>query len=340
MTAIIDGKYKYLWAQEGKRDSMGGTELMTMKLAELADPELLKECWIISSRFPDNSQFPDDKVRIYWAHDHPYDPANQALESKAFADKFHKFVFVSNWQMQRYIDKYKLPWNKCVVLRNAIDPIDVPPKPDIKEKIRLIYHPTPRRGLNILLAVYDRLVKKYPGRLQLDLFSSHALYGWDEADAEYQFILDKFDELEGVNNHGFQPQEVVREHLAKAHIFTYPCAYVETSCLCLIEAMSAGCVSVHSNLGALYETAANWTQEYGYSEDSQQHASIFYNVMCGVIDNLETVMKQQPTVKGYADAFYGWQSRTIEWNALLGSLVNTIEDRSLPKSEMFTVNTG
>lgn len=338
MTAIIDGEYKYLWAQEGKRDSVGGTELMTMKLAEVVDKDILKECWIISSRFPEASEFPDDKIRIYWAHDHPYDPANQALADKAFADKFHKFVFVSNWQMQRYIDKYKLPWNKCTVLQNAIEPIEVKEKPDVKDKIKLIYHPTPRRGLNILLAVYENLVRKYPGRLELDLFSSHALYGWDEADEDYKFILDEFEKLEGVTNHGFQPQEKVREALANAHIFSYPCAYVETSCLCLIEAMSAGCVAVHSNLGALYETAANWTQMYQYSEDSAQHANIFFNVMCGVIDNIEALMNQK-AAKGYADVFYGWNQRSIQWQSLLQSLISTVEDRSLPPQEMFTVKT-
>jgi hypothetical protein len=70
-----------------------------------------------------------------------------------------------------------------------------------------------------------------------------------------------------IRYHGTQPNAAVREALTRAHVFAYPSVWPETSCLCLIEAMSAGLVCVHSNLGALFETAAHWTQIYPFHED-------------------------------------------------------------------------
>ena len=47
----------------------------------------------------------------------------------------------------------------------------------------------------------------------------------------------------------------------------YPNTFKETSCLCLIEAMSAGCVCVHSSLGALPDTSNGLTCMYEYTPD-------------------------------------------------------------------------
>ena len=138
MTAIINGEYVYAWHKEGKKDSQGGTELMTQKLAEVIDKELLEKFWIVSSRMPGPTySMPEDKIRIFWAHDLAGDPANTFLSDKKAVEKFHKFVFVSNWQMQGYINRYNLPWDKCTVLLNAIDKIEVGDKPDTKDEMNL-----------------------------------------------------------------------------------------------------------------------------------------------------------------------------------------------------------
>lgn len=335
MAEIIGGEFK---RNETNQQSMGGTEMLTMKLAERADPELLKECQIVSSRV---RELDDDKVRIFWAHDLPGDPESEFLKTQHGKDKFHKFVFVSNYQMQEYIKRYDLPWSKCTVLRNFIDPIPEHKKPD-DGKINIIYHTTPHRGLNILTAIYERLSQKWGDKIHLDVYSSFGVYGWNERDKDFKELFDKIDSMPNATNHGAKSNAEVRTALENAHIFCYPSTWVETSCLSLIEAMSAGLMCVHSNLGCLYETASHWTNMYQYNENINNHAGACFNMLDLTIEHYNEMKANAGPTKVYADAFYSWDNRKTEWNSLLKALVSSIEDRSIPvdRGEMFTYKTA
>jgi glycosyltransferase involved in cell wall biosynthesis len=329
MAEIRDGKFV---RNETNQNSFGGTERMTERLAQEIDGELLNEFQIVSSRVRD---LQDDKIRIFWAHDLPGDPESNFLKDKNEQNKFHKFVFVSNWQMQGYIDAYDIPWSKCVVLKNAIDVIEPHTKPDHKKEIRLVYTSTPHRGLNILIPVFEKLCEKYDN-IHLDVFSSFKIYGWEQRDEIYKEMFDYIEKHEKMTYHGTQPNEVVREALKQSHIFAYPSVWRETSCLSLMEAMSAGLVCVHPNYGALAETSANWTHMYQYHEDVNRHAQIFYGILDLIISEYgkEEYDARLSTAKQYVDVFYSWQFRQSEWTGLLLSLKNKIEDRSIP-SEQF-----
>src|SRR5690242_15106238 len=118
---ILGGEVK---TNELSKNANGGSELMIRKLAEILDPALLKECQIIGTRVRD---LDESKVRILWVHDLPYDPECAHLKNGGWR-KFHKIVFVSNWQMQQFIFGFGIPWERCVVLLNAIEPIsDIKP---------------------------------------------------------------------------------------------------------------------------------------------------------------------------------------------------------------------
>jgi UDP-glucose:(glucosyl)LPS alpha-1,2-glucosyltransferase len=327
MSEIIMGEFK---RNETNINSMGGTERMTLELANRIDKEVLNEFQIISSRVRD---LDESKIRIFWAHDLPGDPESQFIANENLRDKFHRYVFVSNWQMQQYIDRYDLPWSKCVVISNAIEPIPKHDKPSIEDGIRIIYTPTPHRGLNILVPVFESLQKKH-SNIHLDVFSSFDLYGWKERDSEYKELFDRIDSNPNMTNHGTVSNDVIREHLMKSHIFAYPSIWPETSCLCLIEAMSAGLVCVHPNYAALPETAANWTHMYQFDEQLNRHAGIFHNILDIAISNYERMHVNAAPMKGYIDAFYNWRVRESEWTSFLHAMISQVKDRSFP-SEMF-----
>jgi len=131
--------------------------------------------------------------------------------------------------------------------------------------------------------------------------------------------------------HGTQPNEVIREHLKSTHIMAYPSTWMETSCICLMEAMSAGLVCVHPNYGALYETASNWTMMYQWHEDQQMHAQVFHSALREAIINYNQYGNHQTrSMQSYANVFYNWNIRQHQWANVLQWLIESVSDRSLP----------
>jgi len=323
---------------ETNENSMGGTELLSQALVNNVDKKILEDVQIVVSRMRDDLD--ETKVRLFWAHDLPGDPESDFLKKKENHNKFHRFIFVSNWQMQAYMQHYGLPWSKCQVIQNAIDPIAPIEKPDPKEELNIIYTPTPHRGLNVLVPVFEKLAEEHKN-LKLHVFSSFKLYGWEKRDEQYKELFDKIEAHPQMIYHGTQPQSVVREQLQKSHIFAYPSVWAETSCMCLMEAMSAGLACVHSNYAALPETSANWTHMYQLQEDANEHANLFYQILKSVIDNYtnDSVQSRLQPMQTYANVFYSWKQRSVEWTAFLKSLSLNIKDRSIKKA-MFTINTG
>lgn len=307
-------------------NAKGGTELMKFALQEHVPSDLLDEFQIYVSRVEE--PLDESKVRIYWLQDLPDDPAAAHLANGGW-NNFHKLVFASNWQMQAFINKFNIPWSKCIVLHNCITPIPTHEKP--KDKIRLAYWSTPHRGLNILVPVFDALTKKHDN-IELDVFSSFKLYGWEERDQPYQELFKACEEHPLINYHGSIPNEDLKKALENVHILAYPSTWIETSCITLMEAMSAGLLCVHPNLGALYETAGNWTNMYQWDEDVNRHANLFYQVLDDAIMsyNDEGTQSRLNSQKAYANVFYNWNVRSYQWEALLRSLVD--QPRELPKS--------
>ncbi len=306
--------------------SAGGTEVMARRVASL-DPELLEKFQIVVSRV-ENEELEVSKIRIYYVHDLPRDPAADHLAHGGWS-RWHKIVFVSNWQMQAYIRHYHIPWSRCVVLHNAIDPVGFNEERwDDPVKVRLIYHSAPHRGLEILLPVFQELCERFP--LELDVFSSFDLYGWrgrGEKDPNRGFahLFNACKAHPLINYHGTQDNHVVRAALREAHIFAFPSIWPETSCLCLMEAMSAGCMCVHSNFAALPETAANWTHMYQFSENILEHVDRFCTSLGHAIEDVKDggteVRDLLRAQKAYADTFYSWANREAQWEGLLRLLL-------------------
>ena len=301
-------------------NAMGGTEIMKYGLAQRLDPDLYDKFQIICSRVRDVDP---NKIPILWLHDLPNDPESSRLADKNFVDQFAKLVFVSHWQMNEYIHAFGLPWDKCAVMQNAIEPFDF--RDYNTEKIKLIYHSTPHRGLEILYPVFDHLSKIHDN-IELDVYSSFALYGWKDRDLPYQELFQKLEDHPNINYHGSVENSVIRQALSEAHIFAYPNIWPETSCLCLIEALAAGCVAVMPNYAALPETGANWTTMYQWTQNPQKHANTFAANLNSVIntynDNLNGLVPKLASQQQYFNNFYSWELRTMEWTNLLQGILH------------------
>jgi glycosyltransferase involved in cell wall biosynthesis len=116
----------------------------------------------------------------------------------------------------------------------------------------------------------------------------------------------------------------IREALLSADIFAYPSIWKETSCLSLIEAMSAGLLCIHPNLAALSETSMGLTWMYQWNEDANAHAGGFMQVLHQGIEVMrnqrEAIEADLKLQKIQVDRVHGWNNKANEWKALLESI--------------------
>lgn len=309
-----NGTYAHIGAK-------GGTEMMAEMINNSVDPAILNEVNIIHSRV---REIDPKRKNVLVLHDTWDDPENEHLKNPKSRARFSKLVFVSNYQQATYNIGLGVPYSDGVVIQNAIKPIDVTDEDKkFDGKYRLIYHTTPHRGLELLIPVYERLYQDRQD-IHLDVFSSFDIYGWPARNKPYEFLFDRIKQHPGMTYHGYQPNGVVREYLKRAHIMAYPNIWPETSCIAVMEAMSAKCQVVTSNLSALPETCANFAIMYGYEEDPNTHANKFVNMLNSAIDQLnEPFMPAKLNFqKTYFDGFYNIQYRSAQWNNFLTTLVN------------------
>ena len=309
MSAIYKG---HIIDTDLSRAAMGGTEQMRQRLIDNVDSTLLENVAIHCSRV---RTFYDNVPNIFWAHDLVNDSENDVLKNGGWA-KFDAFVFVTCWQRDQYIDIFSIPYSKRTVIENAIEPAF---EKTIKKSspIKLIYHTTPHRGLELLYPVYEKLSRNMGDKVHLDVFSSFEIYGWKNRDERYAELFEKLKPHPHITYHGTQPNSVVREYLSQAHFFPYPCIWKETSCIALIEAIEHDVVAIHPNYGALPETAGQNTFMYQYTENHQDHANKMFMVLDALINGkVHTVAKMSQNPQHNVITFRN------KWNNLLRQVIN------------------
>ena len=234
-------------------ESCGGSESQLRLLLKYLPDESFKDINLILNNANSNL-IEKDKINILWMHHFVNQKEAQNLGSKDFVDKLDYIVFNSHWNLEKFVYQFKVPDNKSIVIKNAIEEIKHKEKP--KDKISLIYHTTPWRGLEQLLKVFKNLNME---NVELNVCSSTKIYGSKFDDAvgkNFEKIFDQCKNTKNINYLGFQENKKIIDILKKTHIFAYPSIWPETSCISAIESMAAGCEVVTTNLGALYETCS------------------------------------------------------------------------------------
>jgi glycosyltransferase involved in cell wall biosynthesis len=206
-----------------------------------------------------------------------------------------------------------VPESKCVVIKNAIEEINFEDKP--KDKISLIYHTTPWRGLVHLLKVFKSLNLK---NVELNVCSSTIIYG-KKFDAvlgkTYESLFNECKNTKNVNYLSFLNNKKIIELLKKMHIFAHPSVWPETSCIAAIEAMAAGCEVVTTNLGALNETCSSFGTFVNFDKNFDNLEKEYSKVLSNSIknywsgENQNKLELQRKTI----NKTYSWNTRSIEW---------------------------
>ena len=294
------------------KDSFGGGDNQLRFLLKYLPDESFKDINLILNS-TNHDLIERDKINVLWVHHFVNQKEIQNLGSKDYVDKLDWIVFNSNWNFEKYVYQFKIPESKSIVIRNAIEKIDFEKKP--KDKISLIYHTTPWRGLVHLLKVFKNLNLE---NVELNVCSSTIIYGKkfdDQLGKKYENIFNECKNTKNVNYSGFLENKKIIELLKNMHIFSHPSIWPETSCISAIEAMASGCEVVTTNLGALYETCSPFATFVGFDRNFDNLEKRYSKALLKSIKNYwsnenQNKLKLQSEV---INATYSWDVRSVEW---------------------------
>ena len=293
-------------------ESFGGSENKVRLLLNSLPDESFKDINLILNN-ASHDLIDKNKINVLWMHHFVNQKEVQNLNSKDFINKLDWIVYNSSWNLEKHIYQFKVPESKCVVIKNAIEKIDFEQKP--KDKISLIYHTTPWRGLVHLLKVFKNLNLE---NVELNICSSTKIYGKkfdDTLGKSYEGIFNECKSAKNVNYLGFLDNKKTIDLLKKMHIFSYPSIWHETSCIAAIEAMAAGCEVVTTNLGALYETCSTFGTFVNFDRNFDNLEKKYAKILLSSIKNFWSE-ENQNKLKLQREAInlrYSWNVRSIEW---------------------------
>jgi UDP-glucose:(glucosyl)LPS alpha-1,2-glucosyltransferase len=299
-------------------DSFGGSENQLRLLLKYLPDKNFKDINLILNN-TSHDLIEKNKINILWMHHFVNQKEVKNLASKEYTDKLDWIVFNSNWNFEKHVYQFKVPEGKSIIIRNAIEKIDFIEKP--KDKISLIYHTTPWRGLSHLVKVFKNLNLE---NTELNVCSSTKIYGkkFEEAMGKnYEKIFDECKNTKNINYFGFLENKKIIELLNKMHIFAHPSIWPETSCIAAIESMAAGCEVVTTNLGALYETCSPFGTFVSFDRNLDNLEKRYSNILSSSIKNYWSEQNQHrlKLQRETINATYSWDVRALEWESFFNA---------------------
>jgi glycosyltransferase involved in cell wall biosynthesis len=234
-------------------DHFGGTETMARGFMKNILPHMTNiqkyTNVIIPGHLPDLQTIGADGTRyIFWLHNNVSQfvgTVTRVLNNQLVRKATERIIAVSEYEKGVLAKELNMNLNQIYVIPNAIEPVTpTPGKFNNINKVKLIHASTSHRGMEILLKAVPLIEEDF----ELNIFNDFY------PDLPHSYPLDAVNDPR-VNFYGKTPRKIVYKFFADAHIHAYPSIYPETSCLTQMEALSAGCYTVHTDLGALPETS-------------------------------------------------------------------------------------
>ena len=302
----------------------GGTEIQHEFLEKHLDKDLLNKFRICTS-VPEKIPLSQYKINILWQKN-SYDQPNLVpwFKNKDNHKKYDYYVFNSHWNYEKFRMAFDIPTEKCTVIKNGIPKLTLKTFEKKSEKIKLIFHPTPWRGLNVLLGAMQLVKNK---NIELDVYSSTQIYGDDFKkmhDDQYKDLYKQAEELPNVNYIGYKPHSYVLEHLHEYDAFVFPSIWEETFCTSALESMAVGLYTIVTDLGALFETCAEFPVYVPFEKD--------YKILCKqfayAIDAIPEQLSQDGCIdhlkfqQKYFNHFYSWDKIAYNWENFLKGILD------------------
>ena len=290
----------------------GGTELTLQGLRRHLGPVLEHFNILLNNPAANDA---DTRPVICWCHN-DIDIAHPAFIDATSVGRVAKFVFVSDWLRQRYIERFSLPSDKCFVIHNAIEP-DEPGAQwtAIRPwRLRFAFTSAPYRGLGNLIRAW----KKLDLDAELHIWSGVRLWAGNHSDVGFRELFALASDTRNVIFHGIAPNETIREALRDMHFLLMPSDFQETFCIAAVEALAAGCRVIAPSIGALPEVVGGNACLYEHPGNEDRHIEVFCQTVQMAIDNPwggdnEARSRQIAFVRDN----YSWPVISGQWKLLL-----------------------
>ena len=188
-----------------------------------------------------------------WAHHDSDQHAVRFLDQPLAARVISRYLFVSRWQRDRYVERFRVPTEATAVIGNpycerALTAIEQADKGF--DHPRLIYTSTPFRGLAVLADAFP-LFREIRPDAELSVLSGMELYGQDNA--PYEELFAQIERTPGASL--FKPAGKIDlyRRLSSANLFAFPSSFAETFCIAALEARILGNPLLLTTRGALPE---------------------------------------------------------------------------------------
>ena len=303
----------------------GGTEIQLAYLKKHVD-QGLRDSVQITTSIPEKDPLDPVKPNILWLKN-SYDQPNLApwFLKKENHNKYDWYVFNSHWSYEKYRYYFKIPEDKCTVIKNAIDYSELQLKKDFtpKQKIKMCYISTPWRGLEVALNAMENI--KDPD-ITLDVYSSTIIYGKsfeEKNDDQYKPLYEKAKSLPNVNYMGYCDHRTLVGKLKDYDVNCFPSIWEETFCISAMESLAAGQILITTDLGALPETCCEFPIYIPYTQNKDKLATQLTHTILQTKNMLNQDISQHLRFQQeYYKRFYDWRHIANHWSGFLSGAIN------------------
>jgi glycosyltransferase involved in cell wall biosynthesis len=227
----------------------------------------------------------DKKQMILWLHNLPYNINGnfyELLNNDFFINNIKYVIVVSEYAKHKTLQNTKLKEEQIVVIYNFIDPVynNFLKFKDVK-KINIIH-----------TSSYDRGFEVFANSLKyIDL--DFRLEVYNEINPDVNYVSDEYKKIykdKRLFFYGKTPKKTVIDAVSRSHIMAYPAIIEETFCLSQVEALSANCLTVFNDIGALKEVSLGFGNSYKIEFDIieiEKHAKVFAKELESAINKIK-----------------------------------------------------
>ena len=192
--------------------------------------------------------------KILWSGDAFDQSSNDVFYDKKIADSMDGFVFKSEWQKDKILEKYyTIDKNKCSVIYNGYNAEYFNNNGVIHNSKRFIHSSVWYRGLKNFIDIWPVIIESIPDA-EIHVFSNTTLYHGIQEQGYYDIIKDLIG-LPGMILREPVPQKILAHEMKKSYLMLYPnSGFVESSCGSALQSMAVGTPVVTTKRAGLIET--------------------------------------------------------------------------------------